>query len=170
MKLRLNLRTVLVLSGILLGVIAFFICFAAGIKQVDTGVSIKGLIIGPNRIVTSSNSIEPEYSAHATLSLILIITGLFTLFSAAIVSLFVKNEKVRRLVIIICGVLLVAAAVGVFVCKLSYTSSVVKKWNLNKDIVKAQFDQYKINGAVIFAGIMFILSGGCIVTSELACK
>lgn len=178
MKEKLTLRNLLVWGGALLAIVAFFVAFAAGISHSESGVSvnIKGLIIGTQKAVMTAGgatmeSVESD-PARAVGSLIGIILALLAGICAVVCSFVLKAEKAKK-VIIVCGLVMVVAAVLVLLCKVFYVQACISKANAEgaaADAIKEALKPYSLNAATVIVAVMYILGGGAMVAGELVAK
>lgn len=164
MKKKLIKRNILVWAGALLAIVAFFVAFSAGLKT--SSIEIKGLIIGTVSGSASVGTITTDEGFHATLSLIGIIVGLVAAAGAVVTTLLVKDKKVSKLLIVVCGLLMVVACVFVFLLKQSYISTGAAKLGFPRDVVAEAYKSMNINAGCVISAILFGLGGVTTVASE----
>ncbi|MCQ2802400.1 MAG: hypothetical protein MJ225_01810 [Bacilli bacterium] len=182
MKEKLNLRNILAWGGALLAIIAFFVCMTAGLKgsaMYDMGmvvnVNMKGLIIGTQKAVVDVPIVgkiteELPNVARPTLSLIGIILAIVAAIAVVVVSFVVKDEKTQKIITLVCGVVIVVAAVLVLLLKSGYISALANKVGADKEAIKETYADMNLNGGAIATAVMLILGGGVVIASTQADK
>ena len=182
MKEKLNLRNILAWGGALLAIIAFFVCMTAGLKGptmyemgITVDMNLKGLIIGTQKatvevpIIGSVTEALPTV-ARPTLSLIGIILALVAALAVVVVSFVVKDEKTQKIITLVCGIVIVVAAILVLILKSGYISALASKMGVDKEVVKQTYADLKLNGGAIATAIMLILGGGAVIVSTQSDK
>lgn len=182
MKKILTLRNVLILSAVLFGLLVFIFSFVAAFRLTpENGQWSENLgIIWGSRTVKnydgSSHTVAPE---DAYKGLALPIIGAILVFLAAICAClvvflgdkisFLKDEKVRKIVLFVCGGLFVLGGIFTFFTQAQLEAQMAKDNGITVNDLHDLWKNlgYKPScGLPIVSGILAILGGGAIVASQ----
>ena len=183
MKNKLTLRNVLVCCAFVLALAVFVMSFLAAFRYTyvfmgDRDSTIYNIIWGANRYKdisvvggtttisegTFSKPLDP--AAMGLVGTLLVFVGAL---AALVVSLVLKESKVRKYVLIGCGALVVVGAILTFFTVESFYASYAKSNNMTVQEVKDRLANWnaKVHCALpIIMGILGIVSGGAIVCSQ----
>lgn len=190
MKKFLTLRNVLIAAGTLLGVLVFIFSFLAVCRTEGTALGtsyvskVHGIIWGGYKSVTvSGNSTNIQKYDKADPACVLPLIGSIMILLGAVCAClvvflgdkisFLKDEKVRKIVLLVCGGMMVLGGIFWFFINLSYANAMVRDAKANgfndytqKDALDALKDAKASYGLVIVGGILAVLGGGAIVASQ----
>ena len=183
MKNKLTLRNALVCCAFLFALVVFVMSFLAAYRYTytlmgDHDITIKGIIWGATgyksitsgggTTVISEGKYDKPYdpAAMGLVGTLLVFVGAL---AALVVSLVLKESKVRKYVLIGCGALVVVGAVLTFFTVESFYASYAKANNSTVKDVKDMLanSEAKVHCALpIIMGILGVVSGGAIVCSQ----
>lgn len=183
MKNKLTLRNVLVCCAFLFALVVFVMSFLAAYRYTYNSVgandnTVYGIIWGANsyknvqtilnNVTVTQGKYDKPYdpAAMGLVGTLLVFVGAL---AALVVSLVLKESKVRKYVLIGCGALVVVGAVLTFFTVESFYASYAKANNTTVKDVKDYLASLgaKVHCALpIIMGILGIVSGGAIVCSQ----
>ena len=183
MKDKLTLRNALVCCAFFFALVVFVMSFLAAYRYTytlmgDHDITIKGIIWGATgyksitsgggATVISEGKYDKPYdpAAMGLVGTLLVFVGAL---AALVVSLVLKESKVRKYVLIGCGALVVVGAVLTFFTVESFYASYAKANNSTVKDVKDMLanSEAKVHCALpIIMGILGVVSGGAIVCSQ----
>ena len=176
MKDKLTLRNVLICCAAFFAVLVFVFSFLTALR-VSSGsdwVEYRNIIWGCNGQRNSDGSAEIYAQADrlgaAALPLVGAILTLVGGLAAVVVALVVKDEKIRKIVLFVCGGLLVLGGVFCFFGENGFYGAVAAKSNITVEQAKqlvTMNGNFKVScGLPIVSGILAILGGGAVVASQ----
>ena len=147
MKNLLSVRGMLIAVGTLLGILVFVFSFLVSVKSVNSALGVTTTTIengviwgcGSVKIITGSTeitkTIDPKHGA-LLLPLIGAILALVGGLGACLVLLLVKDAKLSRICLIVCGALLVVGGVFYLLTMNSYYAEEAKRLNTTVEDIK----------------------------------
>ena len=188
MKEKLTLRNVILWGVALTLLVLFFISFAAKVKM-TTSIEGSPITITLHHALWGSDSMSafsdgklegeviPAGARAGSISGIIGVI-LFLLASGGLVavSFLVKDEKLKKILVLACAGLILVGSILLFFVGNVFYRAVAKWWNVvekvpvTPELVKAQYPGTPVSGYGIAAGIIGILLSGGIVVSQLVIK
>ena len=182
MKKFLTVKNILVCAGVLFGLLVFIFSFLAAFRvQAGTNwVEYKGIIWGSAKAVDNQGNtanFDPKVGALA-LPLIGAILALVAGLCACVFGFFgeklVKDAKVRKIIMLVCGGLLVLGGIFSFIYLDAFKAALVKQAGVNNfSYIELEWKaavgatSYTTSCALpIISGILAILGGGAVCASE----
>ena len=186
MKKFLTLKNILVCVGALFGILVFALSFADGMKGVIDGVDgkIPNIVWGSTKIIGSfGGHVEtvPFYdgfgvasSGILALPFIGVLLALLSAIGACVVLFVVKDAKVQKIALLVCGGLLLLGGIFQFFAGAMFPGHVANKMiangvipESNRELVYRMFANMHANAAVYLTGVFGILGGAAIAVSQL---
>ena len=186
MKKFLTLKNILVCAGALFGILVFALSFADGMKGVIDGVDgkIPNIVWGSTKIIGSfGGHVEtvPFYdgfgvasSGILALPFIGVLLALLSAIGACVVLFVVKDAKVQKIALLVCGGLLLLGGVFQFFAGAMFPGHVANKMiangvipENNRELVLRMFADMHANAAVYLTGVFGVLGGAAIAVSQL---
>ncbi len=173
-----TLRDILICAGAFLGVLVFIFSIVAELRIVGVGMygdtSYLNFIWGATRVKDNVSGAVDTLPAEmqlgaVALPLIGAILALVAGLGAVVVNFLVKDEKVRRICMFVCGGLLVLGGVFTFFAETSYLTTAAKKGGMTLDQYKQYLQAHNLAvkcGLPIVSGILAIVGGGAVCASE----
>ena len=186
MKKFLTLKNILVCVGALFGILVFALSFADGMKGVIDGIDgkIPNIVWGSTKLIGSfGGHVEtvPFYdgfgvasSGILVLPFIGVLLALLSAIGACVVLFVVKDAKVQKIALLVCGGLLLLGGVFQFFAGVMFPGHVANKMiangvipENNRELVLRMFADMHANAAVYLTGVFGVLGGAAIAISQL---
>lgn len=188
MKEKLTLRNVILWGVALTLLVLFFISFAATVKM-STAIEGMPITITLHHALWGSDSMSafsegkleaeaiPAAARAGSISGIIGVI-LFLLASGGLVavSFLVKDEKLKKILVLVCAGLILVGSILLFFVGNVFYRAIAKWWNVvegapvTPELVKVQYPGTPTSGYGIAAGIIGILLSGGVVVSQLVIK
>ena len=190
MKKLLTLRNVLIAAGAFLGILVFVFSFLAVCRTEGSALGTSwvskehGIIWGAYKSVTvSGNNTNIHKYDKANPACVLPLIGSIMIILGALCAVlvvllgdnlsFLKDEKVRKIVLLACAGMMVVGGIFWFFINLSYANAMVRDAKANgindyttQDALDALKDAKASYALVIVGGILAVLGGGSIAASQ----
>ena len=173
-----TLRDILICAGAFLGVLVFIFSIVAELRMVGTGfigdTSYLNFIWGATRMRDNANGAVDTIPAEVQLGamalpLVGAILALVAGLGALVVNFVVKDAKLRRICMFVCGGLLVLGGVFTFFAETSYLSAAAKRAGITLEQYKQYLQSSHVAikcGLPIVSGILAVVGGGAVCASE----
>lgn len=185
MKKFLTLKNILVCVGALFGILVFALSFADGMNGVidEANAKIPNIVWGSTKLIASlggKTRTFPFYdgfgvasSGVLALPFIGVLLALLSAIGACAVLFLVKDAKVQKIALLVCGGLLLLGGVFQFFAGAMFPNQVANKMinagvipESNRELVHRMFSNMHANAAVYLTGIFGILGGAAIAVSQ----
>ena len=185
MKKFLTLKNILVCCGALFGVLLFAVSFADALKANIDGVEatvpnivwgatkIKGVFHGKEEILPFYDGFGLASSGVLPLPFIGVLLALLSAIGAVVVLFFVKDAKVQKIALLVCGGLLLVGGIFQFFAGSMFPGHVADKMIAagvisegERPLVFRMFADAHANAAVYLTGVFGILGGLSIAASQ----
>ena len=184
MKEKLTLRNILVCAGAFLGLLVFCLSFADTLKSnIDTAQAtfynvvwgckkVTAIVGGVTKEGTTYDAFGIENVGALALPLVGLILVLLSAIGAVVVALFVKNEKIAKIALLVCAGLILVGGVLQFFAGAFFPGQVADKM-IKADVIPASerknviegFKNKQTGAAVIITGILGVLGGALVAVS-----
>ena len=185
MKEKLTLRNILICAGAFLGLLAFCLSFADTFKSnieaaqatfynVVWGCKkVTAIVGGITKEATMYDAFGIQNAGALALPLIGLILVLLSAIGAVVVALFVKNEKIAKIALLVCAGLILVGGVFQFFTVALFPGQVADKM-IKEGIIPASQRAEVIKGfknehggaAIVITGILGILGGALVAVSQ----
>lgn len=185
MKKFLTLKNILVCVGALFGILVFALSFADGMKGVMDGADarIPNIVWGSTKLfITYGGQTETfafydgfgvANSGILALPFIGVLLALLSAIGACVVLFIVKDAKVQKIALLVCGGLLLLGGVFQFFAGAMFPGHVANKMiangvipESNRELVYRMFANMHANAAVYLTGVFGVLGGAAIAVSQ----
>ena len=185
MKEKLTLRNILICAGAFLGLLVFCLSFADTFKSnIDAAqATFHNVVWGCKKVTADVGGKMKEadlYDAFGiknagalALPLVGLILVLLSAIGAVVVALFVKNEKIAKIALLVCAGLILVGGVFQFFAGAFFPGRVADKM-IKEGVITASERKFVLEGfknrhvgaAVIITGILGILGGALVAVSQ----
>lgn len=185
MKKFLTLKNILLCAGALCGILVFALSFASGMSGIIEGIQakipniiwgatqIKGNINGHVEVIAFYEGFGLTSSGVLALPFIGVLLALLAAIGACVVMFVVKNEKTRKIVLLVCAGLILLGGVFQFFSGAMFPNHVANRMiangvipESNRPYVIQMFVQMHANAAVYITGVIGILGGLAVGASQ----
>ena len=185
MKKFLTLKNILVCVGALFGILVFALSFADGMKGVMEGdeARIPNIVWGSTKLFITSSGQTITFSFYdgfgvansgiLALPFIGVLLALLSAIGACVVLFIVKDAKVQKIALLVCGGLLLLGGVFQFFAGAMFPNQVANKMinagvipESNRELVYRMFANMHANAAVYLTGVFGVLGGAAIAVSQ----
>ena len=185
MKKFLTIKNILVCVGALFGILVFALSFADGMKGVMEGdeARIPNIVWGSTKLFITSSGQTITFSFYdgfgvansgiLALPFIGVLLALLSAIGACVVLFIVKDAKVQKIALLVCGGLLLLGGVFQFFAGAMFPGHVANKMiakgvipESNRELVYRMFANMHANAAVYLTGVFGVLGGAAIAVSQ----
>ena len=185
MKKFLTLKNILVCVGALFGILVFALSFADGMKGVMEGdeARIPNIVWGSTKLFITSSGQTITFSFYdgfgvansgiLALPFIGVLLALLSAIGACVVLFIVKDAKVQKIALLVCGGLLLLGGIFQFFAGAMFPGHVANKMiakgvipESNRELVYRMFANMHANAAVYLTGVFGVLGGAAIAVSQ----